>query len=397
VWGETGVPELLSRALGVVPPDSLDAGRILANAARFAGTNEGNYEGAREAFERAVAIARRHGDAALERRALALGARVDWWHLRWQDCVDKSARALELALAADDRQTEMYARAWLARNAAIHGYRDEARAHAMVCLDLASKLRERYWLATAHVNSFWLDYLEGDWEAARELSNAGLRVQPRDARNLGLRVLLECQVGNLGNAEAHLERLLEAMRQTAPGSTIEHSEAAAIIALAGRITGRLERFDEAEVAANTVLSSPITIPIFSLHARIGLAVIAVERRNAAAAQEQYPALESQSGTLLILLGTAADRLLGLLSLTMGRAEAACAHFEAALAFCECAGYRPEQARTAFDYAGALLTRGGAGDAQRAVELEGESLAIARRLGMRPLEERILARGRPLGP
>ena len=40
---------------------------------------------------------------------------------------------------------------------------------------------------------------------------------------------------------------------------------------------------------------------------IALAVLATERSDAAAAEEQYPELKSQSGTVLILLGMAADR------------------------------------------------------------------------------------------
>jgi tetratricopeptide (TPR) repeat protein len=390
VWGETQVPELLTRALAMVSPESLDAGHILANVGRFAGTNDGDYEAACDAFERSLEIARTHGDGTLERRILALAARVDWWHLHWEECAAKSVQALELAQAADDQQTAMYARAWLARNAAIRGDLPNARAHATVSLELADRLRERYWLATARVNSFWLHYLEGDWEAARQLSEAGLRLQPRDARNLGLRTLLEYQLGETAEGEAFLDRLVEAMRVTAPGSTVEHSEAAATIALVGRITGRHERFDVAETAAATVLSSTIHIPIFDLHARIGLAVMAVERADAVAAAEQYPGLESQSGTVLILLGMAADRLLGLLAFTMEEVETACAHFEAALSFCDRSGYRPEYARTAFDYAVALRARGRPGDAERAAKLRAEALAAARTVGMSTLEERIVA-------
>jgi DNA-binding SARP family transcriptional activator len=390
VWGETRVPELLSRALAMVPPESLEAGHILANVGRFAGTNDGDYQSACDAFERSLAIARRQGDEMLERRVLALAARVDWWHLRWEDCAAKSAQALELARAADDQQTEMYARAWLARNAAIAGDLPSARAHAAVSLELADRLRERYWLATARVNSFWLHYLEGDWEAARRLSDAGLRLQPRDARNLGLRTLLEYQLGEVAPGEAFLERLLEAMRATAPGSTVEHSEAAATIALVGRITGRHERFDLAETAAATVLSSSVHIPIFDLHARIALAVMATERSDAAAAAAQYPALEGQSGTVLILLGMAADRLLGLLALAMDEVETACTHFEAALSFCGRSGYRPEYARTALDYAVALRVRGRPGDQGRAVTLRAEALEAASVVGMTALEERIVA-------
>ena len=393
VWGETQVPQLLSRALAMVPSDSLDAGHILANVGRFAGTNDGDYQGACDAFERSLANARRHGDETLERSVLALAARVDWWHLRWEECVTKSSRALELAQAANDQQTEMYARAWLARNAAISGDLPNARAHATISLELADRLRERYWLATARVNSFWLDYLEGDWQAARRLSDAGLRLQPQDARNLGLRTLLEYQLGEAAEGEAFLERLLDAMRATAPGSTVEHSEAAATLALVGRITGRHERFDVAEAAAQTVLSASIHIPIFDLHARIGLAVLAAERSDAAAAEEQYPELEGQSGTVLILLGMAADRLLGLLALTMEKFDTAFAHFDAALSFCDRSGYRPEYARTARDYASALLTRGQLSEQERATKLHAEALATASALGMSALEERIIAEAR----
>jgi DNA-binding SARP family transcriptional activator len=393
VWGETEVPRLLSRALGLVPPESLDAGRILANVGRFAGTNDGDYDAACEAFARSLAIARTHGDAALERRVLALAARVEWWHLRWHECITKSTLALELAQAADDQQTEMYARAWLARTGAIEGNLTQAKAHATVCLDLADRLRERYWLATARVNSFWLAYLEGDWTAARQFSDAGLQIQPRDVRNLGLRALLEYQLGEAAEGEIYVDQLLDAMRATTPGSTVEHSEAAAAIALVGRITGRHERFDIAESAAATVLSAPIRIPIFDLHARIGLGVLAAERSDAASAEEQYRQLESQSGTVLILLGMAADRLLGLLALTMEDLDSACAHFEAALAFCDRAGYRPEWARTAADYAEVLRSRQRQGEQERPAKLRAQALAAARALGMHTLEGRILGEER----
>ena len=236
VWGATDVPELLSRALTMVPPDSLDAGCILANAGRFLGTNDGDYDAANEALERSLAIAREHGDTALERRALALAARVDWWHMRWEQCVARSTQALELAQAADDQQTELYARSWLVRDAATRGSPAEARDHAQVCLELADRLRERYWVATARVNAFWLASLEGDWEAARSFSDAGLRVQPRDARNLGLRALLEHELGELGEGDLYAGRLVEAVLATEAGSNVEHAEAAAVIALVGVIT-----------------------------------------------------------------------------------------------------------------------------------------------------------------
>jgi len=86
-----------------------------------------------------------------------------------------------------------------------------------------------------------------------------------------------------------------------------------------------------------------------------------------------------------------DRLLGLLSETMGNPDQATAHFEDALAFCRGAEYRPELAWTCCDYADTLLQRNEPGDREKAMSLLDESLAISSELGMRPLILRVLSR------
>jgi len=126
-------------------------------------------------------------------------------------------------------------------------------------------------------------------------------------------------------------------------------------------------------------------------ARIGLALIAVQRGDAQAAGALYAALEPQRGTACAFIPMALDRLLGLLAVTVGRPDTAVAHFEDALAVCGRAGYRPECAWTACDYADMLLERAGAGDRRKAVALLDDALTVARDLGMRPLMERVLAR------
>ena len=98
-----------------------------------------------------------------------------------------------------------------------------------------------------------------------------------------------------------------------------------------------------------------------------------------------------------------DRILGLLSHTMGNYDRASEHFEDGLAFCRKAGYRPELAWTCCDYADSLLQRASAssaeahpGDRAKAMSLLDESLAITNELGMRPLMERVLSRREILG-
>ncbi|MCH8832335.1 MAG: response regulator transcription factor [Chloroflexi bacterium] len=86
-----------------------------------------------------------------------------------------------------------------------------------------------------------------------------------------------------------------------------------------------------------------------------------------------------------------DRVLGLLSQTMGNSGQAQIHFEDALVFCRNAGYRPELAWTCCDYADTLLRRNESGDGTKAMSLLDESLSIATELGMRPLMERVKER------
>ena len=86
-----------------------------------------------------------------------------------------------------------------------------------------------------------------------------------------------------------------------------------------------------------------------------------------------------------------DRLLGLLSQTLGNLDQAMAHFEDARAFCRKAGYRPELVWTCCDYSDALVQRNGSADKTKAMALLDESLAISSELGMRPLMERVLSR------
>jgi hypothetical protein len=87
-----------------------------------------------------------------------------------------------------------------------------------------------------------------------------------------------------------------------------------------------------------------------------------------------------------------DRLLGLLARTAGQLEDALAHFEDGLTFCERAGYRPEYAWMACEYAQALLERGGPNDQKRSAAMQAEALAIAHELGMQPLIDRARAPG-----
>ncbi len=162
-----------------------------------------------------------------------------------------------------------------------------------------------------------------------------------------------------------------------------------------RITGVPDRLEIAEAAAEATLSEQHVIPTYAMYAKAGLALLAVQKGDQSAAKEHYAYLQTQRGTMILTVSSV-DRLLGLLSQTMGDMGQAAAQFEDALAFCRKAGYRPELAWTCCDYADTLLQRSEPGDREKAMSLLDESLAISSELGMRPLMERVLSRRDILG-
>ncbi len=231
--------------------------------------------------------------------------------------------------------------------------------------------------------------LESDWDAARDFSDQGLAGLPMEQGCLANRMQLELELGQFDQAEVYLDRLLDAMRLTPPGS-IESMFAALAIARAARVSGAVRHLEVAEAAADVILSAASSPTIIAWGARASLGLIAVHREDPAAA-EHYSSLEPSRGTATPGISLVFDRILGLLAQTMGSPDLAVEHFEDALAFCRKGGYRPELAWTCCDYADMLLERNGEGDRAKAISLLDESLAISSELGMRPLMERVLSR------
>jgi hypothetical protein len=126
------------------------------------------------------------------------------------------------------------------------------------------------------------------------------------------------------------------MRQSASGPTLEYVFPAIVISYIARITQEQE-LDVAQQAAEIVLASPFTSPLFKLWVSTGLGLSAVIRKDVRDAAEQYDALAPSRGTMSLRL-ISGDRLLGLLAVTMEKFDIAADHFEEAIAFCHKARY-----------------------------------------------------------
>jgi tetratricopeptide (TPR) repeat protein len=393
-----GVAQIVARALALVPPDSHAAGHLWSHYGLVISV-EGDYEGAQAAFTHALAIAQREQDPALELQTLAFAARDQDRTLRYQESLETSLRAIDLAKAVDEPRAEVQARARGLHSLMAMGRLEEARELAAASLPAVERRHHRYEVVAALRDRTLLAELEGNWPAAREFSDRGLAISPNDLTILVLRALLEHQSGDSDQGHTYLERSLETLRlnpTTSAGLPLT-ATAIPIIARITGMTGRPEIAEIAETTARAVLASPSVDLLTTTLARTALALLAVQRGDAAAAREQYAALESRRGIMLLGAGVAFDRLLGLLAQTMGNLVQAVAHFEDALAFCRKAGYRPELAWSLCEYADALLGRGvlqyapTPADRQKAMALLDEALAISTELGMKPLMERVLSR------
>jgi hypothetical protein len=207
-----------------------------------------------------------------------------------------------------------------------------------------------------------------------------------------MRAFLEYELGNFDAGATCIARLQDAAAGRAPpGPIAEHVFMVGAIAFTERIAGSDMRLTSAAASADVLLSLPHLAPAFALTARSARALIAVQRNEDEVVEEQYRAIEPQRRAACFIMPFTFDRLLALLAVTCGQIDTAVAHFEDGLSFCGRAGYRPEHAWTAYDYANALLIRDGQGDREKAGMLQGAALSTARELNMRPLIERILNR------
>jgi DNA-binding CsgD family transcriptional regulator len=386
-----GWSRIIDRAMELVPPDSHEAGRLLAQRAWISGQDQAEYDAAQAAFERALAIAQRNGDVALEMRTLANATQVDFRNSSFRECIANGLRAIELGCHVDDPRSEVNARYYTSLALAYKvGDLEAAHLHANTMLTVAERLRDRQWLTGAFNVNAILCLLKGDWDGVRDCTHRGLSLTLDDTSLLNARGKMEYQIGNFGEGKISLDRLVNATRMIGAKLSMAPARTAVLIPLAAYITGETNWLDLVELLASAVLTSPSPRHVTE-ETRAGLALMAVVRADITASGEMYSLLKSHAGTILGDGAIYADRLLGLLSHTISKFDQAARHFEDALAFCRKAGYRPELAWSLCDYADTLLQRDQPNDRIRARSLLEEALAISSELGMKPLMQRVTAR------
>ena len=413
----TGMGQLIYKALDLVDADSLQAARLQASYARAAGLEEGDYQAAEVALDRALKITQREGDQGLELRIRSFACDVEGYHGQWAKCLETCLSGMLLTETVDDPRSELLVNFWAAGCPIILGHPEVAPPRIAAALSAARRLRHNFYMSRTLYMELLLAHLTGDWDKGRHATDQGLAVSPREFRLLLGRCLLELELGNFEEAREFLERLQEEIRHVASGPTYAHAMVAALAPVFNRVSGTDPGSDTANQAEHIVLTSLSRTPVLDVMTRVGPSLKAVQQGYVAEAKEQYEAVAAAPGKeFVILAGVNCHRLLGLLAQAMGEPDKAVEHFEDSLAYCRIAGFRPELAWTCYDYAELLLQttqsvrpelvegpggstsspRAPSEDRSKAMSLLDESLALSSELGMRPLMERVLSKRQILG-
>ena len=384
--GLIGMDQLIADALALVPPTSLQAGRLLVRYGNDIALHRGDFEAARAALQKALEISRLEGDRALEMRTLTSMASAYAWQLRFGEALDISLAAIDLSSECNELYSETLARMWAGLSLAALGELDKAKLQAKAGLGLSERLRNRWMRANLLDVNHALARYSGHWKEAYEFGDLGLKVSPYDSRLLGDQAIIAFELGDFAKGDAYLDRLLQTVHGAKqwPWYFIQ-SYIAANFPIRAWISGDNSRLNLAESTARELLSSPSAIPLMAFGAWTGLALIAVKRDDVESSRECYEALDSMRHTHWWIQG---DRILGLLAQTMSNFDDSEIHFEEALTFCRNGGYRPQLAWSLHDYANWLLERNNVGDREKALEMLGESLALSTELGMKPVIARV---------
>jgi class 3 adenylate cyclase len=301
----------------------------------------------------------------------------------------KAEQAVALARELNHVHAEIRAHDLCARNCDL-SLRDAARAHARAVRELAERSRSWAEIRGGAEGECVVAVGAGDWKVAREAAARALELDSRSVIVLAAAAETEFQLGNLPQSVEHLTRLVDIGQSV---RTVSDAGAFPLFATSAAmycyVTGTAEYLAQVEQAGQMTLSNPRTPPTWVAVALSGLGIRAFLTRDEQAARDQLKKLDRFAGRWVF--GLTVDHVRGLLFETLGQSEEALEAIETTLAYPQTGyGFRPLWSWAAYDCARIRLQRDAPGDRARARTLIDEALSHARKLGMRPLIDRLVA-------
>ncbi|MBT3941554.1 MAG: protein kinase [Chloroflexi bacterium] len=377
---------MMEKALELVAPHSLDAGRIHSLLGRYVGVALADYDRAHEELDTALEIAQREQDVGLEMRTSASATMLDAFHLKGDSAVKHGQRVIELAGTHDDPLSESMARRTTAWAISDTGDRQRARKELDACIATAERARDNTWLATAHWAGLYEAMHCGNWRTARDHGQKALDAWPDDPRVFGLLAWLEFDTSNPDRGADYLQHLDRMRGRGALGLPMGLLHTAQVLPRIANITGDPDHTAAGKAAAEELLASDYRTPVAELVAHIGLGRAALLENDLESVEREYAALENTRE----LWWYHPVPVRAALAYRLGKIEQGKTDFEDAMERYREAGYRPHLAWTAYQFS---VVCGEAGTESPAFvrSLEDDALEIGRSISMRPLVQKVLER------
>jgi DNA-binding CsgD family transcriptional regulator/tetratricopeptide (TPR) repeat protein len=384
--------ELLEEALAALDDegDELRIGLLagLARALSFQGERE------RGAIVRgnAIASARRHEDGALLARVLV---RSYWARgtTALEEILTMLTEGRDLAVEQGDAETHTEAMSWRVPTFVALGDLESARAEIGVLGEMAEGTAQPFMCHVAEHYGSAIALCDGrlaEAEVMAERSHDWARLLTgRDASGV-----YGIQMFSVRREQGRLAELAPAVRVLAGDAGRDGPWRPGLVAVLAELGMEREaRRELSKLASDGIEGFRASLWLATLAYLADACALLGDREMAAIV---YPELEPLAGSNvmighLVACYGAADRYLGMLAATLGEAELAEAHFEHALERNRAMGASTWVARTGYEYARLLLTRGRSGR-DRAADLLGEAASLAERIGMEGLLDRIRSLG-----
>ena len=380
--------DLMNSALDHIDPSSVAAGRIHARIS-WTLSNVADFDGAKTALAKAVAVSDRLSDTQLELDVLMTQIRVDTSKLtraELGEMVSSLDRVQELVRVNPDPIMELVAHNFSANAHSRLGLFADSIAHAEAAYEIASNVGYSQGMVIACFLAYYASIARCDWEEAEKWVDledrvAGLSGESTFGRRLVIQALTE-----------PIEHV-ESLRDTIRGITFmdQRSEWLNYVHI-GEVFQAVPELVVEDTLAD-VVERGISYhkqwganQIVGAVAALAAGIVAVATDDKSLAPEPYEALKPLNG---YEAGMSTDRVMGLLTVLMGDLDAAAVHFEEALTFSRKFGCVKELAWSCFDYTGMLLERDAQGDRETAISIRDEGIATAVEFGMKPLVGRFV--------
>jgi DNA-binding CsgD family transcriptional regulator len=344
-------------------------------------------------IEEAIAAARRHGEKDVLRFALHTWFNIPWNPATYSLMLDRAHELRVLAAGGPDTREAALAQQWLIGSLMVNGHFDELRDAAEEHRRQVDRSREPFQHHLRAAGDSVLALMAGDFaqaEAAADAANemAAVLSGTDTSGAYGVQMFsLRREQGRLDEIRPVVEAVVRLNRAHAawrPGLAAVYAE--------------LGMLDEARAEINHLVDPGLTrIPRDALYAGcltyLADAIYSAGDRRAAAAV--YAALEPYRGTVVCVGHTiacygAADRYLGALAETAGRARDAERHYVRAIEIDTAIRAPVWLAHSKYRYARFLARQGRRDGARRAAALAADVIATTSAFGMRALDSRAVA-------